>query len=1139
MSKHTQFYLLGTRRFLPLFCTQFLGAFNDNVLKNALVILITYVIAERTGQNAQIMVTVAAGIFILPFFLFSSIAGQLADKYEKSKLTRIIKLVEVFIMMGAVAGFYLEDAYILLAALFLSGVQSTFFGPIKYSILPDHLHKDELIGGNALIEAGTFLSILLGTIIGGVMVLAENGTLTVSAIIMLSAIIGLVSSFFMPKALPPAPNMRLNLNLITETWRIIQYSRGSRDVFLSILGISWFWLIGATFLSQFPTYAKNVLGGNEHVVTLFLTVFSVGIGIGSLFCNRLLKGRVEATYVPAAALGITFFTLDLVYASGQLKPVAGAALGLAAFLASPEYWRILFDLLMISACGGIYIVPLYAIMQTRSDKDHRSRTIASNNVMNALFMVVAAIATVVMFAFHFTVIDVFLFTGIINGLMALYICKLLPHAVLRTFVRWLLKALYGVRATGTENYKDAGDRVLIIANHTSFLDAALIAAYSPDRLTFAINTHVAKKWWIKPFLVLVDAFPLDPTNPMAIKSLIEAVKQGKKVVIFPEGRITVTGSLMKIYEGPGMIADKAGATLLPVRIDGAQYSPLSRLRGKVRIQKFPRIKLTFLPSRTFVVPAELRGKKRRHAAGTQLYDLMTEMMFESSDCNRTFFQALLDARAIHGGNHTVIEDVERKPLTYTQLIRRSLVLSSIIKRHTKKAEYVGVLMPNMNSTVVLFAALHAAQRIPAMLNFSTGAHAVAAACITAQIKNVYTSRRFVELGKLEALIAALEKENVTVRYLEDVRKQVNVIDKLYGLANTHTSRIRLPRNAAEKPAVILFTSGSEGSPKGVVLSHKNLLSNYQQLAARVDFGPTDVVFNALPIFHSFGLTGGTLLPLLSGIKTFFYPSPLHYRIVPELVYDTNATVMFGTDTFLSGYARFAHPYDFYSIRYVFAGAEKLKEETRKVWSEKFGVRIFEGYGATETSPVIATNTPMQNKSGTVGRFMPGVKRRLEPVPGVEDGKRLFVQGPNIMLGYLLSTSPGTIVPPADGWYDTGDIVDVDEQGYITIKGRAKRFAKVGGEMVSLTAVESYIASLWPQKQHAVMALPDAKKGEQLALLTTQAGAKRQDILAHFKKQGIAELSIPKHVLPVASIPLLGTGKVDYVKAKKIAEDLVK
>ena len=1136
---HNQFELLKTRRFLPLFITQFLGAFNDNVFKNALVILITYVVAEKAGLNSQIMVTIAAGIFILPFFLFSATAGQLADKHEKAFLIRIIKFVEILLMVGAVIGFYMQNVWFLMTVLFLMGTQSTFFGPIKYGILPEKIKEDELIGGNGLIEAGTFISILIGTLVGGLLILAENGILMISGMVILISILGWVSSFYIPKGQAASPQLKVYYNFLRETWVIVSHAKQNREIFLSILGISWFWLVGATFLAQFPTYAKDIIGGNEQLVTLFLSVFTIGVGIGSLLCNQLLKGEVEATFVPLAIIGVTLFTVDLYFASQYIFTNGSSELiGATAFLSHISSWRILGDLFMISVCSGIYIVPLYAIIQVRSEPNYRSRIIASNNILNALFMVVSAIGTVVMLSMSFNVNQVFLTIALLNAVVAVYACQLLPAALLRSILYWIFNTCYKVEVKGMENFKAIqSEKVIIVANHLSYLDAALLATYFPSKLTFAINTQVAQHWMVKPFLKLMETFPLDPTNPMAAKSLIESIKNKNHVVIFPEGRITVTGSLMKVYEGSGMIADKSDAHILPVRIDGAQHTPFSRLKGNIRTRWFPKITLTILEPKKFDIPEDLKGGARRSMAGSQLSDIMTLMMFQASNYRQPLFQSLLDAKVTHGASHVIAEDIQRTPITYKGLITKCFVLGKTISDITRPGEHVGVLLPNMVSTMVTFFAMHAYGRVPAMLNFSVGKRNMLSACETAQIKTVFTSRKFIETAKMEETVQALEEAGVQVIYLEDFAKKISLLDKAVGFLagffpQTYYSKVCQNKNP-DSPAFVLFTSGSEGTPKGVVLSHANILANSYQIGARIDLSPNDVVFNALPVFHSFGLTGGTLFPILSGAKVFFYPSPLHYRIIPELSYDANATIMFGTDTFLSGYAHYGHPYDFYSLRYVFAGAEKLKEETRKLWSEKFGVRIFEGYGATETAPILSVNTPMQSKPGTVGRLVPGIRYKLREVPGIKEGGRLDVSGPNVMLGYLLSTDPGVLVPPEDGWYDTGDIVDIDDEGYISIKGRAKRFAKVGGEMISLTAIEGFLAQLWPNHAHAIVAIPDDKKGEQLILLTENKEAQRQEIIEYARKQGLSELGLPKTIIYVDQVPVLGTGKTDYLTAQEI------
>lgn len=704
--------------------------------------------------------------------------------------------------------------------------------------------------------------------------------------------------------------------------------------------------------------------------------------------------------------------------------------------------------------------------------------------------------------------------------------------MLKKCLRALCSALFRVQVKGLAHYPTDAPRALIVANHTSFLDAVLLWLYLPVSPVFAVNAYIATRPWVRVLTRWVRMFPMDPTNPMALKSFIQMIKQDSHAVIFPEGRITVTGALMKVYDGPALAALKTEAAIVPVHIEGAQYSIFSRLKGKTRRRLLPQISLTIFPTTSLEVNPELKGRARRHQAGQQLSVLLRQKQFAGKPYSKTLYQALLDARQQHGSDHVICEDIQRQPLNYRQFIMRTQLLARHLPLQQGTAP-IGLLLPNSQACAVSFMALQYLGRIPAMLNFTLGAANLSTCMTTAGIQQVITSRQFVLKGKLDDTIEQLAQQ-AEIIYLEDIAPSISALHKLGAWAKSYTPWSNITPSdkiAADSAAVILFTSGSEGAPKAVLLSHNNILSNIQQLACVIDFNRNDIVLNALPMFHSFGLSSATLLPLLNGVKTFYYPSPLHYRIVPELAYDLNATILFGTNTFFKGYARYAHGYDFFNIRYAFAGAEKLQDDVRQCWAEQFGVRILEGYGATETSPVIAANSPVNYRAGTVGQLLPGIEYQLQSVPGIEQGGRLFVKGPNVMLGYYLADNPQTLVPPVTefgaGWYDTGDIVTLDEDGFVRIQGRAKRFAKIGGEMVSLSFVETLFSRVWPDAQHAVISVADAQKGEQLIAYTEQRDADKKVLLQYAREQGISEIHIPKTIQILAKLPLLGTGKIDY------------
>ena len=1121
--------LMTTRRFAPLFWCQFCAAFGDNFLKTALVFVILY---EVSGANSAVLITIAGATLIAPFFFLSGLGGELADRYDKAFIAQRIKLTEIGAAIVAVAGFAFHSLTLLFLAVFMFGTLASLFGPIKYGILPDLLERRELPSGNALIEGGTFLAILLGTIVAGLAANGNSNPVHFAWLMILTALASWLASLLIPKSGEGAPDLTINRNVLVSTGSLIKQIRADPRLWWGALVASWFWLVGALVLSLLPPLVSFTIGGGEEVVTLFLTIFSVAVAIGSGLAAWLAAGRIVLLPTLVAAVLLGLFALDLGWTASAIVPAA-SPMSLGAFFASRFSLHIAIDLAGLAIAGGLFIVPVFTAVQVWAGADRRARVVAAVNVLNAAFMVAGAVILAVLQKLGYGTPVLFGLIGAANIAVAVAIGMTMPASWLHDFLSIVFRAFFRLEVKGLENIAKAGPNAIIALNHVSFLDPPLAFSILPKRPVFAIDVAMSKHWWIQPFLKFVRTMALDPLKPFSLRAIINAVRSGDMLVIFPEGRITVTGSLMKVYDGAALIADKSDAMVVPVRIEGPEMTIFSRLeRSQVRRRLFPKITVTILEPVQLKIDPELKGRKRRQAAGSALYTVMSDLIFRTSPTDRTIVEALIEAAKHHGPGWLAIEDPVRGQMSYRRLLQATSILGRKLMPYALEGHALGIMLPTSNAAVITLFAIMSAARVPALINFTAGAANVLAACRAAQIDTIVTSRAFVEKGRLENLVAQVQAQ-VRIVYLEDIGKTIGIADKLRGFFSWKKPLI------ARKPddwAAILFTSGSEGSPKGVVLSHRNMLANVAQAAARIDFGREDKLFNVLPVFHSFGLTAGTVLPLVSGVPAYLYPSPLHYRTVPELVYWTCATALFGTDTFLNGYARVANPYDFRSLRYVLAGAEPVKEATRRIYLEKFGLRILEGYGVTECSPVMALNTPMFNKFGSVGRLLPGMDAKLEKVEGVEEGGRLYVKGPNVMLGYLRAEKPGVLEVPPEGWHDTGDIVAIDEQDFIAIKGRAKRFAKVGGEMVSLAAVEMLAAELWPNNITAVSATPDPRKGERLIMVTDKHGATRGEFMAYARSKHASELMLPGEVVVLDKLPMLGSGKVDQLAIDKFVRD---
>jgi acyl-[acyl-carrier-protein]-phospholipid O-acyltransferase/long-chain-fatty-acid--[acyl-carrier-protein] ligase len=685
---------------------------------------------------------------------------------------------------------------------------------------------------------------------------------------------------------------------------------------------------------------------------------------------------------------------------------------------------------------------------------------------------------------------------------------------------------------------DTPGPVLLLPNHVSWWDWLLIGVCLEDDWRFVTSSATADiSWFHKRIMVNHRTIPVDMNSPFAVKRMAEYLQKGGRLVLFPEGRLSCTGSLMKLFDGTGFLIFKTRAKVITAFIRGAECLPFSRPPGRKRW--FPHLSVHF----SNVLPPPNLGHVSATAARGRLTNwLRDQMIRQRFETEMEFGPSTLPAAILETARQrprqVILQDFTMQELTYRRLLVGADLLAGQWRTlPSDPSQRVGVLLPNVNAMPIVTLSLWAAGKIPAILNYSTGASILLACARLAGLKHVITSKAFIQRAKLD--LKPFTDAGIEILFLEEVRARITGPQRVLALLR-QSLKPRLStinsKLSTDSPAVILFTSGSEGDPKGVELTHRNLLANIRQMLSVIDVMETDRFFNALPLFHSFGLNVSLLLPLVRGVYILLYPSPLHYRVVPSAFYNLDCTVFFGTNTFLNGYARKANPYDFRTLRYLFAAAEKVQEATAAVWMQKFGVRILEGYGATECSPCLSVNLPMRSRHGSAGRFLPGIEYKLEPVEGVAEGGRLFVRGPNIMRGYL-NPEANAKFQALGGWYDTGDIVNIDSDGFIFILGRLKRFAKVSGEMVSLAAVEDALSGAFPQYglrfAVAIVVRTDAARGEKLIAVTNEPKLTLEEVRAAIHARGLSNLAFPREVKAIHNLPLLGTGKINHRELEKL------
>lgn len=1111
--------------FFAFFCTQFLGAFNDNFYKMVVSLVALNAVTNGAGN---FYVDLIAFLFILPSALFSGYAGHWADVYSKKRVLVSVKVFEIFVMALAVVGFVSQQIQPMLAIVFLMGLHSAIFSPAKYGILPEMLPDKELSRGNGLLEMSTFVAIILGTSLGGAVYSSWKQELPWVGVSMVAiAVLGTMTSLAIARVPRSGNAKRFNINPFGEIWHGTVRLLADKPLWYTVLGISYFWFLGALVQLDMLFFGKELLGLDEFHIGLLGTFLAIGIGFGSLAAGRLSGDRIELGLVPLGSI------------------MMGLCLILTAYSSASYTWTST-ALAFLGFAGGLFAVPLNALLQQRSGKEEKGRLIATNNFFNTVGIALAAgTHWLLKSALQLAPDQIVFVIGVMTLAGTAMTLYLLPDYVVR-FLLWVLThTFYRIRYVGEENIP-ADRPALLVSNHVSFVDALLIGGAFPRFVRFMLHRDIYDLKWLHWFFRLMRCIPVSANNRRdiveSLKKAREELATGNVVCIFAEGAITRTGHILPFKRGFEKIVQGTDIPIIPVHLDQLWGSIFSFAGGRF-FWKWPkRIPHPVTVSFGKPLPAGSSVQQVRQAV----------LELESSAAHyRRGPRDLLHFGFIRMAKRRwfsfCMADTTGTELNFGKSLIGSRLMAGWVRRHCGNEKMVGVILPSSVGGALANIAILLAGKIPVNLNFTAGREALESAVAQCAIKTILTSRIFLSKASLEKLDGMV--------FLEEVRKEFSGAQKIMTLL----SSLLLPARCLEwlhrggqtpsDLATIIFSSGSTGTPKGVMLSHHNIVSNVEGITQVIHFAPEDKIMGVLPFFHSFGFTGTLWLPLLGGFGVVYHPNPMDAKTIGETVQKFKATLLISTPTFYAGYLRRCTQEEFASIRYAIAGAERLREAIATGYHDKYGFDLLEGYGCTELAPVVSVNLPdvvdgaekqIGHKPGTVGHPIPGVSAKIidpdteAPLPNGQAGL-LLIKGPNVMVGYLGQPELTNQVM-RDGWYITGDIAAIDDDGFIRITDRLSRFSKIGGEMVPHMKVEEMINAVLGDGASVVTAIADEQKGEKLVAFYARDGITSDELWKKLNETDLPKLWIPKreNLYPIETLPLLGSGKVDLKKIKVMA-----